>query len=62
MKVLTRPEYQAVVKRTSPSEVELKTDIPDTLTSKKETEKSQEKVDKIAAKAAKKAVKSGELT
>ena len=61
MHVLSTPKFQEVVKRSSLNDVELKTDVPDTLTSKKETEKSAEKVAKTATKASVKAVKSGEL-
>lgn len=62
MQVLTQPAFSSIVKRSSVSDVELKLDVPDTLTSKKEQEKSEEKVAKTAAKASVKAVKSGELT
>lgn len=61
MKALTDKKFVDIVKRSSPNEIDLKTSIPDTMASKKEVDKSKEKVAKIAAKASVKAVKSGEL-
>lgn len=62
MKVLTQPEFNDIVKRSGVDDIDLKTDIPDTQVSKKELDKSKEKVAKVAAKASAKALKSGELS
>lgn len=61
MKVLSGDKFSNIIKRSDTNEIEIKTAIPDTMVSKKEQKKSEDKVAKIAARASKKAVKSGDL-
>ena len=58
--ILSKPPFDKIVKRSGVDEIELKTDQSDSMPSKSQQEKSEEKIDRIAKKAAKKAVKSGE--
>lgn len=60
-KMLTQKPFDSFVKRSGANEIELKTSIPDTLPTKSQKEKSEDKIDRIAKKAAKKSVKSGEM-
>jgi hypothetical protein len=58
--ILSKPPFDSIVKRSGVDDIELKTDQPDSTPSKSQQEKSEEKIDRIAKKAAKKAVHSGE--
>ena len=59
--ILTKPPFDSFVKRSGVDEIELKTDQSDSTPSKDQQEKSEDRIDKIAKKVAKKDVKSGEV-
>ena len=59
--ILTKPPFDSFVKRSGVDEIELKTDQSDSTPSKDQQEKSEDRIDKIAKKVAKKDVQSGEV-
>lgn len=60
MSVLASDEFSAVVERTTPDFVYVKSNKPEQPVSKSKEEKSADHVKKVASKAANKAVKSGD--
>ena len=60
MELLSKPNFEEMVDRSSPKEIKLKSNIPPAGISDDKLSKSEEKIDKAATKSAVNAIKKGE--
>lgn len=61
MNVVSKPPFNDIVVKSSPEKIEFNTTVPDQKEPPKQKEKEDKKIEKTAAKVAKKAIKSGDL-
>lgn len=59
--VVSKPPFNSIVVKTTPEKIEFDTGLPDNNEPQKQKEKEKNKIEKTAAKVAKKAIKSGDL-